>query len=409
MRNFVLGAALFSLLSASIYADWPQFLGPDRNGAATDLTIAEKFPGGEPEILWKHAVGAGFAGPAVANGAVIVFHRKGDQAVAESLDAADGTPRWKFEYPTDYVDDFGFDNGPRATPLVAGDRIFLFGAEGMVHCLDAKTGKANWAKDLRKELGADKGFFGRASSPLLADNILVMQIGGEGAGIIGLDAKSGAIKWKATDHEAGYASPVAATIKGRKYSLHFTREGFVCLDPANGKVLIERKHRAKMHASVNAATPIFIAPDKVFITACYDVGATLWQLDPAAGTIVEIWAAGKKLDCHYATPVRHRGRLIGFHGRQETGTTLRCIEAATGEIKWTSEKIPAGSVTLAGDSLIVLTERGELILAKAGGESFSPTARGQILANGTRSFPALSGGRLFSRDKRQLVCVNLEP
>mgnify|MGYP001815915007 FL=1 len=145
----------------------------------------------------------------------------------------------------------------------------------------------------------------------------------------------------------------------------------------------------------------------MFLSTCSNVGAALWKLDPSAGTVKSLWAAGDRLDCHYATPVPAGERLIGFHGRQETGTVLRCIDAATGEVAWSSERLPAGTVSLAGNTLIVLTERGELILAEADADEFKPTARGQILGNGTRALPAISGGRLYARDTKRLVCVDL--
>ena len=405
-------AIAFAVATASIcgtsIADWPQFLGPERDGVARDQKILPAFPGDEPEIVWSRPVGSGFAGPAVADQVVYLFHRRGDRAVLEALSSDKGEPKWTFEYATNYRDDFGFDNGPRAVPLVADGKIYLFGAEGMLHCVEAAKGERVWAKDLRTELDADKGFFGRASSPLLAGGTLVLQVGGAGgSGVVGFDPKTGAMKWKATDHEAGYASPIAAEIDGDEYVLLFTREGLVCLDPADGQVLIEQKRRAAMHASVNAATPVLVSPGQVFLSACYDVGAAVLKLDPGAKMAAPLWDEGGRLDCHYATPVLKDGHLYGFHGRQETGTVMRCIEAATGEIAWTSERIAAGSVTLCGDTLLILTERGELILAEATKAGFKPGARGQILGDGARAFPALADGRLYARDKKRMVCVKL--
>ena len=278
----------------------------------------------------------------------------------------------------------------------------------MIHCLASDTGKQIWKHDLRKEFGAGKGFFGRACSPLMASGILILQIGGERATILGLDPSDGTVKWKAAKHEAGYASPIVAEVEGKRCVLAFTREGFLCLDPADGKIWIEEPHRSAMNASVNAASPVSLRGGRVFLSACYGVGAVVLELDPAARTTKTVWQHGDRLDCHYATPVLFENHLIGFHGRQETGTELRCIDAASGAVKWQSGRLPAGSVTLAGDTLIILTERGELILAKADVAGFEAIARGQILANGTRASPALSEGRLFARDKRRLVCVKLK-
>ncbi|MGI9241750.1 MAG: PQQ-binding-like beta-propeller repeat protein [Verrucomicrobiales bacterium] len=393
--------ALALTVSSLAAADWPQFLGPGRNGIAPGEKIRSSFDP-EPTIAWSHKLGDGLAGPSVASGKCVIFHRVGDLATVDALDAKTGEPLWKFTYPTGYRDDFGFDPGPRTAPTIAGGHVYTYGAEGMLHCLSLDDGTKVWSLDTTETPGSAKGFFGRASAPLVHDDTLIIQLDG----IVGIDAKTGKVKWTATDHEAGYASPTLASISGETYSLHLTREGFVCLNPSTGKVLIEAPFRAKMHASVNAATPLLIGTDSVFLTACYDVGAALWELDPAGGTKHKTWERGGVLDAHYATPVLVGGKLYGFHGRQETGQELRCIDPLDGRVHW-SEKIATGSVIAAGEQLVILTEKGELILAAADPGAFTPGGRGQILGASARAIPALSGGRLYARDGKRLVCVDL--
>ena len=403
----ILGLLLWLIPATA--ADWPQFLGVNRNGSTSGESLVPAFPGSEPEIIWSHELGSGFAGPVVSGDQVFIFHRKANQAVLESLSTQNGKVKWTFKYVTDYKDDFGFDNGPRAVPLVHDKKIYLMGAEGFAHCIDSLTGKCIWSVNLHKQLESTKGFFGRACSPLIVRDNLILQVGGKQAGIVGLNTTTGTLKWKATDHEAGYASPITATIGGQEIAICFTRHGLVCLNPTSGEVLIENAHRSTMQASVNAASPVMVSPNRVFLSACYGVGAAVWQLSPVDKSLNPIWETNQKLDCHYATPVNFDGHLIGFHGRQETGTKLRCIDALNGKIKWQSGRMAAGSVTLAGKTLVILTERGELILAKASNKSFKPAARGQILGADTRAMPAISNGRLFARDKRKLVCVKLKP
>jgi hypothetical protein len=408
-KEFLLSVLTITFLTKYCFADWPQFLGPHRNGTTQNENIPFEFADGEPEIEWEHSIGNGFSGPVVSNGHVVISHRKGNRAVTDALNIKDGKPVWTYEYETDYVDDFGFDNGPRAVPLIHSKSVFIFGAEGMLHSLDAKSGELIWKRNLRKELGSSKGFFGRACSPIIIGNTLIIQAGGKGCGIIGLDPAKGTLKWKATDHEAGYASPIASKIGNQKIAILFTRTGFLCIEAISGKILIEKAHRAKMHASVNAASPVLIKPDEVFLSACYGVGASVWKINPENRKINKLWELNNQLDSHYATPVQFEGHLIGYHGRQETGTEIRCIESSTGKIKWSSERIPAGSITLANKTLIILTERGEMILAPANTDKFKPSARGQILGAETRAMPALSNGRFFARDKKKLVSIKLNP
>ena len=408
-KEFLLFVLTITFLTKYCFADWPQFLGPHRNGTTQNESIPFEFADGEPEIEWEHSIGNGFSGPVVSNGHVVISHRKGNRAVTDALNIEDGKPVWAYEYETDYVDDFGFDNGPRAVPLIHSKSVFIFGAEGMLHSLDAKSGELIWKRNLRKELGSSKGFFGRACSPIIIGNTLIIQAGGKGCGIIGLDPAKGTLKWKATDHEAGYASPIASKIGNQEIVILFTRTGFLCIEAISGKILIEKAHRATMHASVNAASPVLIKPDEVFLSACYGVGASVWKINPENRKINKLWELKNQLDSHYATPVQFEGHLIGYHGRQETGTEIRCIESSTGKVKWSSGRIPAGSITLANKTLIILTERGEMILAPANTDKFKPSARGQVLGAETRAMPALSNGRFFARDKKKLVSIKLIP
>lgn len=400
MKTHLLGLTILAATNLSLVAEWPQFMGPERNGTSRGEVRSSFDP--EPKILWTHRLGSGLAGPAVSGGLCVVFHRVRDTATVEAFDAASGESKWTFTYPTDYRDDFGFDPGPRATPTIAGGRVFTYGAEGMLHCLELKTGKKLWALDTTQQPGASKGFFGRACAPLVYKDSVIIQLDG----IHCFEAATGKPKWKATGHEAGYASPALAEIGGKTYSLHLTREGFICLDPDDGKVLIEEKFRSANNASVNAATPLLFGDDQVFLSACYDVGAALWELDPEGGSKKVRWAGGGVLDAHYATPVPLGDAIYGFHGRQETGQELRCIDPRSGKVHW-STKMTTGSLIAAGKQLIVLTEKGELILAPAKTSGFEASARGQILGATARAIPALSSGRLYARDDRRLVCVDL--
>src|SRR5262249_22262452 len=161
---------------------------------------------------WEKKVGAGFAGPVVAGDRLILFHRVGDEEVVECLDVANGKGRWKFAYPTGYVDDFNFDPGPRSTPLIAGDRVWTLGAEGRMHCLTLDEGKKVWERTLSADYKAPKGFFGVGTSPILEGDLILVNVGGKNAGIVALNKDTGKEVWKATNHEASYSSPTAATI-----------------------------------------------------------------------------------------------------------------------------------------------------------------------------------------------------
>jgi outer membrane protein assembly factor BamB len=339
----------------------------------------------------------------------MLFHRVANQELVEGLDARTGAPKWSAAYPTAYRDDFGFDEGPRATPCVAGGRVYTFGAEGMLLCLNLADGKKVWQVETKKVFHQGKGFFGAACSPLVEGNALLLNIGGpDGAGIVAFDKESGRVLWKSTGDEAGYSSPVAATIHGRRYAFFFTRAGLVAADPADGRVRFQFPWRSRDNNSVNAATPLII-DDTIFLSACYGAGAVLLRVGDNG--VEKLWSGDDILSNHYATSVQHSGFLYGIDGRADPGfrpaPSLRCVELKTGKIRWRENSVGAGTIILAGDRLLILTDKGELIRAAAGPDGFKASDRVQIMPEGVRAYPALADGLLYARDKDTLFCFNL--
>lgn len=408
-RNPALAAALvtcFLLLVPCPAADWPQFLGPQRNGTSAETGLLRSWPKAGPPVVWQREVGEGYSGPVVSGDTLILFHRIGDQEVVEALDAGTGKQRWKFAYPTKYSDALGKGDGPRATPLAAGGRVYVLGAEGKLHCLELAGGKKVWERELAKDYEMRPSFFGVGTSPLLEGDRLLVNVGARGAGIVAFDRDTGKEVWKATDHDASYASPVAATIDGTRHVFFFTREGLVGLDPKDGGVRFSKRWRARVNESVNAATPLVIG-DLVFVSASYQTGALLVRVRKDSAE--EVWKGDRSLSCHYNTPVHHNGYLYGIDGRQERGAELRCVELKTGAVQWTREGFGCASLVLADGHLIALTENGDLVLAEATPEGYREKARARVLSAGPcRSEIALAGGRLYGRDTRKLVCWDLK-
>jgi glucose dehydrogenase len=399
-------AALSAILLATLNAeDWPQFLGPSRNGIYTGGDVSGNWPAGGPSTVWKRDIGQGFSAPVVAQGRLILFHRVGNRETVEAMDAKTGRKIWATDSATSYRDDFGFDEGPRAAPVISSGTVYTFGAEGVLQALDFATGKRLWSVATRDQFKAAKGFFGSASGPLVeGDKVLVNAGGTNGAGIAAFDKETGKAVWTATSDEASYSAPVAATIGGVRHALFLTRAGFVDLDPATGKVRYQMKWRSRNDASVNAATPI-VAGDMVFLSASYGTGATVLQF--TAGQWKQLWASDDKLSNHYATSVCRDGILYGYHGRQEYGPSLRAVEMKSGKVRWSVDDFGAGTVTLAGDKLLVMRENGELQLAPATPEAYRPSSKARLLDGTVRSYPALADGLLYVRNEKTLACFDL--
>jgi outer membrane protein assembly factor BamB len=398
--------AVIALTAPLRAADWPQLLGPTRNAVSTETGLAKSWPEKGPPVIWERDVGEGYSAPVVSGDTLILFHRVGDEEVVEALDAASGKPRWKFGYATKYADPYGKGDGPRSTPLVAGGKVYTLGAEGMLHCIDLKEGKKLWEKSLAKDYEPKPSFFGVGTSPLVEGDLLLVNVGAKGAGIVAFDRATGKEVWKATDDEASYSSPVAATIDGARHVIFFTRTGFVDLDPKEGKVRSSKRWRSRTEASVNAAAPLVIG-DRVFLTSSYDTGALLLRV--AKDGVEEVWSGKKSLSSHFNTPVEKDGYLYGIDGRQEQGARLRCVELKTGEVKWEKDRFGCASMILADGHVIALTEDGDLVLIDPTPEGYREKSRAAVLkATPCRAEIALADGRLYGRDGKKLVCWNLK-
>jgi outer membrane protein assembly factor BamB len=413
MQTRALSVLLISVATTmageSVGADWPQFLGPARNGVYGGLDVAENWASNGPPVIWQKAVGHGFSGPVVADHKLILFHRLDDKETVECLDARTGSPIWSFAYPTSYQDEFGFDDGPRATPTIAGGRVYTFGAEGMLHCIDFESGKPLWSIDVKADFQAPSGFFGMACSPLVEGDGVLLNIGGaKGAGVVAFHKATGKLLWKTSDDEASYASPVAASIGGQRYALFFTRNGLLAVDPLSGGIRFQYDWHSRNRTSVNAATPLVLG-DTIFLSACYGTGAVLLRLQ--GQRVDKLWSGDDLLSNHYATSVQLNGFLYGVHGRADPGFNprpkLRCVDPKRRVVCWETDSIGAATIIRAAQQLIILNEKGELIDVAADPQRFLPKCRAQVLKSEVRAFPALAQGFFYARSKNRLVCLDL--
>jgi outer membrane protein assembly factor BamB len=374
--------------------DWPQILGPTRNGKASGETLADSWPAGGPKVLWTHKLGSGYAGPAVAEGRVIVFHRVGDQERIEALDAATGKLLWQTNCEATYRPGIDPDNGPRAVPLVAGEQVFVFGAAGDLHCLALTTGKLLWTRHLLADSGGDEGYFGAGSTPIFVGGKVLVNVGGRGTGLVAVDPATGKTAWQATDDDASYSSPASLSVGGREQAVFITRLNCVLADPASGKVqtLFPFGRRGP---TVNGATPL-VVEGKIFATASYGVGATYAALDATSAR--SIWSNDDSLSSQYSTPVESGGFLYGTHGREDQGVAeFRCVEVATGKVRWSQEGYGVASPILAGDRLLIVGATGRIALAKVNPARYEELASHQLVRDVSRALPALANGRLYVR------------
>jgi outer membrane protein assembly factor BamB len=388
-------------------ADWPQWLGPQRDGVSAETGLVKTWPAkAGPPLVWERPVGEGFSGPVVVGERLILFHRVDNQEVVECLNALKGTHLWTFAYPTRYDDSYGKGNGPRSTPTVDGKRVYTLGAEGWLHCIDLETGKKIWGRSLTADYKVPANFFGVGTSPLIEGDLVLVNVGAKNAGIVAFHKDDGKEVWKATGDGASYSSPIAVTLAGDRYAVFFTRQGVVLLDPTNGKVRYEKRWRAQNNASVNAATPLVIG-DLLFFSASYETGALLLRVSKQK--VEEVWSGDEILSNHYCTSVYYQGYLYGIDGRQEIGASLRCVELKTGKVQWTKERFGCASMVLAEGHVFVVTEMGDLVLVELSPKAYQEKARTTVFKNlPCRAQIALANGLLYARDGTRLVCWNVK-
>jgi outer membrane protein assembly factor BamB len=389
--------------------DWPQILGPQRNGIATDESIAKTWPKDGPPLIWKHRVGEGFAGVAVNAGKVIAFYRVDRREVVEALDAKTGRPLWKNEFPTFYISRIAPDNGPRTVPLVHDEHVYLVGAGGRLHCVKLADGKTVWSRWLKKDFDLGDNYFGAGSSPIVADGKLLLNVGGRkgagtGAGIVAFNLSDGKTIWKATDAGPSYSSPVAARIDGSEHVIFATRLQAISINPKNGDVRFSFPF-GKRGPTVNAANPV-VFDRQVFLSSSYGIGAQLAKIDKAGAKVQ--WSSDALISSQYTTSIYKDGFLYGIDGRQDSGTArLRCLEIKTRKIRWTAEDFGYATLILVGDQLLAMKTNGQLVVVQASPDKFTQLATAKIATGTTRALPALADGLLYVRNQDSLFCVRV--
>ncbi|VTT98579.1 FOG: WD40 repeat-like protein OS=Pirellula staleyi (strain ATCC 27377 / DSM 6068 / ICPB 4128) GN=Psta_2979 PE=4 SV=1: PQQ_2 [Gemmataceae bacterium] len=415
--------------TAAAAADWPTLLGPTRDGASPEKGIVAPWPKEGLKKLWECKLGIGYAPPVVANGKLYHFDRFDDACRTTCRDAATGKELWKHEFPTAYEDRYGYEPGPRACPVIDGDRVYVYGPDGLLVCLKADDGKELWRLDTKAKYHFHQNFFGVGSVPVVDGDLLIVAVGGSekgprpvdfrqvkpnGTAFVGIDKKTGTVKYEAGDELASYASPTIAPIDGKKTALYFGRGGLTGFDPQTGKQLFREPWRAKIEESVNAANPVVVG-DQILLTECYGPGAVL--IEVKGGNVKEVWSDAAKerdektLQCHWNTPVHLNGFVYGSSGRHTEDAELRCVELKTGEVKWAKRKTTRCTFLAVDGHLVSLSEYGLLSLIKPSPEKYDEVSKYEVpeLEYPCWAPPVLSNGIMYVRGKGKLLALELIP
>jgi outer membrane protein assembly factor BamB len=430
MKYHVVLAGIVCLLTASLQLcvadEWPQWRGPQRDGVWRETGIIEEFDQPQLEIRWRAPIASGYSGPTVSGGRVFVSDRLVEPKQVERVhcfDAQTGSNLWTHSYQRNYVN-VGYDAGPRASITIDGDRAYSLGAMGDLFCFDAGSGQVLWKKDCLREYNIEMPIWGIAASPLVEKDLLITQIGGEGACLFAFDKATGKEKWRALDDRASYSAPIIIQQAGRRVLVCWTGDNVVGLDPATGKP--HWKYSFKPNKMViNISTPV-LEGNRMFMTAFYD-GSLMLKVHPDKLAVEKIWRRQgddeKRTDALHsiiATPYFEGDYVYGVDSYGE----LRCLEAATGDRIWESQEATPKArwsnihMVKNGDRMFMFNERGELIIARLSPKGYQEISRAKLIeptldqlrerrGGVAWAHPAYAYKHVFARNDKELVSASL--
>ena len=385
-------------ITSTTRADWPQILGPNRDGKTTETEPLKTDWPAALNPAWSEIIGNGYGGAAIVKDSVYIMHRIGNQESLESLDLATGKQRWRVGWKATYRSSIDPDDGPRCVPTIAGDKAICYGAAGDLACVQITDGKLLWSRAIRREYNAEDGYFGAGTSPLVIGDLVIVGVGGSKAGIVGIDIATGKNRWIATGYDASYAAPIQLKQigpAGKPLALVVTRLKTVLLDSADGSSLAEIDFGSR-GPTVNAATPIEVAENQFLLTASYGIGSTL--LNTSHSKLTETYRKNQLLSSQYNTPVFVGGRIIGIDGREDAGTsTLRAFDPQTQKTIWEKPGFSTSHLIAIGQQVLVISVDGTIKLIDATSTTYKPIAESQLPAGKYRALPAMSDGVLVLR------------
>jgi outer membrane protein assembly factor BamB len=382
-------------------AYWTDFRGPKRDGSYHEMEILTTWPAQGLTQLWKQPVGGGYASFVVAGGRAFTIEQRRSQEVVAAYDLETGRELWTHASDADFRESMGGD-GPRATPTWHEGRLYALGALGELRCLNARTGKLIWNRNILSDAQAANLQWAMSSAPLIVDDkVIVLPGGRSGKSVVAYNKVTGSPVWQALNDKQAYVSPMLVTLAGQRQILTVSAQRVAGLAADDGRLLWDFPWVTSY--DVNSAQPLVIGENRVFISAGYGHGAALFEVAPSAdGFSAKLIWQNVNMKNKFNSSVYHQGHIYGLDE-----AILACVDAATGERKWKGGRYGYGQLLLASAHLIVLSESGEVILVKATPERHDEVSRFSALEGRTWNHPALANGRLLVRNTTEMACFRI--
>ena len=395
---FLLGLSAFN----GTADEWPQWRGPRRDGISRETGLLKAWPPGGPKQIWKTTgLGEGFSSFSIAGGKLFTQGQRDGRQYIYAFDVASGKKLWEVPAGTAFNERRG--HGPRGTPTIDGAVLYALSADGTLVCLQTATGKEVWKMNIVEKFGGQVNNWGMSESPLVEGDRLIVTPGGRGAAVVALDKKTGNLVWKSQSDEAGYSSPIAVDLAGKRHIIVLTGEAAVGLAASNGE--LQWRYDKVSNRTANIATPIF-HDGHVFVSSDYGTGCGLLKLTPDGGSVKanEVYF-NRDMRNHYSTSV-----LVGEHLYGYSSQTLTAMKFKTGEVAWRDRGVGKGSVTYAEGNLYTFSEGGVMGLVEATPTAYKEISRFQISPGNypTWTPPVIADGRLYLREQDNLYCYDIK-
>jgi outer membrane protein assembly factor BamB len=407
----LLALCLLTMKTAALAqsSDWAQWGGPHRNFTSDVKGLATTWPVTGPRRLWKRELGEGYSGVAVEHGKLFTMYRKGENEIVVALDATTGKTLWEYSYAAPFSPEYDMTNGPgpHATPLVSGNLVFTSGATGKLNCLDKKSGKPLWSHDLLKEFQGTLRVNGYSCSPIAYKDKIVLMVGGPSSSLVAFNRQDGSVVWKKHDFKNSTSSPIIINVDGEDQLVAFMYGDVAGVDPNSGALLWSHPHPVDF--GLNTSTPVWGPDNLLFISSAYSGGSRVLKLSRSGGktSVEELWA-NRLMRIHFTNAIRVGDLIYGSSG--DFGPApFTAVDVKTGKILWRNRSFPRASFLFADGRFIILDEDGQLLLATATSEGLTVTSKVELLKSQSWTVPSLSGTRLYVRDRKDIIALELGP